>query len=121
MPDEYHIQKIHEKEQVIKYAKGKKEITEIDAIHNARRYLNRWDDFRQRREVILNRYVYQRKIQESAKINIILSTCLNGLRKFSKFYEEESIRIRARDQIKYCLNKYIFRYRKAIKRKGTTF
>lgn len=96
-------------------------MAEIDSIQTARRYLGKWDDFRQRREVILNRYVYQRRLQESAKINIILATCLNGLRKFSKFYVEESIRIRARDRIKYTLNKQLFRYRKSMRRKGATF
>jgi|TARA_B110000285_G_C15002739_1_gene552266 hypothetical protein len=96
-------------------------VAEIDSIHSARKYLNRWDDFRQRREVILNRYIYYRKLQESAKINVVLATCLNGLRTFSKFYVEEAIRIRARDRIEYMLNKHVFRYRRGMRRKGTTF
>lgn len=83
--------------------------------------MTRWDDFRQRREIILNRYVYQRRLYASAKYNIILATCLNGLRRFSKYYVEESIRIRARDRIKYTINKNMFRYRRGMRKKGTTF
>ena len=45
----------------IKMALNKKTENVLTAQNKVKNYLNRWDDFRERREVIIDRYIYLRK------------------------------------------------------------
>ena len=84
-------------------AKNKKTENVLTGRAKVKNYLNRWDDFRERREVIIDRYIYYRKRQECAYYNTKIALCLKGLKTFMKFFREEAIKVKARDKIKFIM------------------
>ena len=105
----------------IKMALNKKTDNVLTGRNKVKSYINRWDDFRERREVIIDRYIYLRKRQECAYYNTKLAMCLSGLKGFMKFFKEEALRIRAREKIKIVLTKSLVRYRNGMLRFGHDF
>jgi len=81
-------------------------------------YLGRWDDFKQRRLQLIDKYVFLRKKQEISKLYINLITCIVGLKDFRQTFDKEAARVRARDRLKYVLNRALFYYRRRINRLG---
>jgi len=65
-------------------------------------------------------YIYLRRRQESATINIKLATCILGLKRFREYFEQEAIRIRARDRITFILTTALVRYKRKMRRFGET-
>jgi len=93
---------------------------EGEFLESKRAYLKRWDDFRQRRDIFIDKFIMLRRRQESATINLKLCLCITGLKRFRAFFEQESIRIRARDRITFILTTALFRYNRKMRRFGAS-
>jgi hypothetical protein len=104
----------------IQMAQTKNDQIAKDGRQKVQNFMNRWDAFRDQREVLIDRYIHLRKRQECAYYNLKLAICINSLKKFVKFYREEALRVKARNEINRQMKKGIVRYRNRVKKFGET-
>ena len=55
------IKKFSQKNQLIKKVVNQSTKNEIEQRHKREKFQNRWDDFRQRKEDMIDKYIYYRK------------------------------------------------------------
>ena len=67
---------------------AKKTEHEYNKINKVQNYLGRWDNFKQRRLELIDKYIYLRKRQLTAYSAIKLVTCIIGLKNFLKSYRK---------------------------------
>lgn len=70
--------------------------------------------------VAIDNYLTARKHQETSRLVVTLCVCIISLKRFRESFESEADRIRARDRIKFLLVGIMFKYRRRMKRFGTT-